>query len=199
MCADEQPKQRFEPPPWEREAFERFQKEMVEREEREAALRVAREAAAQAAEAAAIVAGVRQDGPSPVEGALEMAAPPVTKTPAAAPEGVSLGAPITPRPASAKARTSPAIPEAQIEAMLIELRTEEPPAMQSSQLLTNAVMVFFAVMGVYISMQALVWLAKGGAPSSAGFMLRAAASFLVFLVGAGFLGGAYMLFRKHHR
>ncbi len=199
MCADEQPKQRFEPPPWEREAFERFQKEMLEREEREAALRVAREAAAQAAEAAAIVAGVRQDGPSVAEGVPETAAPPVAKTPVAAPEGVSLGAPVTPRPASTPARTSPAIPEAQIAAMLIELRTEEPPPLQSSLLLANSVMVFFAIMGVYISMQAMIWLAKGGAPGSQGFALRAAASFLVFLVGAGFLGGAYLLFRKHHR
>jgi hypothetical protein len=83
--------------------------------------------------------------------------------------------------------------------MLIELRTEEPPPIRASMPLTNAVMVFFTITGVYISMQAMIWLAKGGAPGSAGFMLRAAASFLVFLVGAGFLGGAYMLFRKHHR
>lgn len=199
MCADEQSKQRFEPPPWEREAFERFQKEMVEREEREAALRAAREAAAQTKDAAAKAAVARQDAASLAEDAPETAAPPVAKTPVAAPEGVSLGAPVTPQLASATTRTSPGLPEAQIEAMLIELRTEEPPPMQASMPLTNAVMVFFAVMGVYISMQAMIWLARGGAAGSASFMLRAAASFLVFLVGAGFLAGAYLLFRKHHR
>lgn len=196
MCADEQAKLRFEPPPWEREAFERFQKERAEREAAEAALAAARQAAAELEAPAPTEPTADSSTPAPT-------VPDVLTAITSVPGGVtvSLGAPVRlpEAPVKEPAATTPAIPEAQIQAMLIELRGQEPLPIRTNMPLVNTVIGVFALLGVYIGAQALIWLAKGGDPGAPDFMLRAAASFLVFLAGAGFVAGAILLYRKYHR
>ncbi|MDP2299256.1 MAG: hypothetical protein U1E08_07335 [Coriobacteriia bacterium] len=173
MAAEDQ-QRRFEPPPWEREAFERFEREREARQaeqQLEAALRAAREPATDvAAESAA------EDLPSPAA-----PAPPVE---------------VTPEPT---AETAPVLPESRIDAMLVELRMEEPRPAEANKALIDLVIGFFAVTGLFVIVQAAVLFARVGASDAASTMLAATMSFVVLLAGLGFLAGAFLLFRKYHR
>jgi hypothetical protein len=178
MSAD-QPKPRFEPPPWEQDAFEQFQKErdaVRAREELNAALRAVKEEAARNSESAEV--------------RVEDSATGVGQSPTGA--GV----------AEADTEVAPAVevmPQARIDAMLIQLRGEEPTAKATNMGLVNSVMGFMSLTGVVIIIEAALWFAKAQSSNASTTMLAATLSFMVFLTGLGFIGGAVMLFRKYHR
>jgi hypothetical protein len=175
MSDEKQPTRRFEPPPWEREAFERFERERAQAQ------------AAQELEAA--LAAVRTDAARP---AAEEPAP-VAQDPA-----VTGASPTTVEPVVTNAER-PAVPERQIQAMLVELRVEEPTAGSVNMTLVNAVVGFLGVTGAFVIVQAALLFAGARTSEASGTMLAATLSFLVLLAGIGFLAGAVMLFRKYHR
>jgi len=186
MTADDQPRRRFEPPPWEREAFERFEREQAERraaEELEAALAVMRD---QAEPSAAEDLGEEEsrDRPAAVESPLTAEAP----------------GPGRPAPDDGLAPAPPApVPDARVEAMLVELRIEEPRVERADPVLINSIVAFLGLTGLFIVIQAGLLFARARAAEAAGLMLAATMSFLVLLVGMGFMVGAVLLFRKYHR
>jgi len=174
-------KPKFEPPPWEQEAFERFRSEREAQQKEaalEAALRAVREREESPAEA--------QEAPADAGSTPAIAEVPSWKAePAQAPHA-------DPAPAGPS--------EAQIDSMLIELRTEEPPVAKTNMPLVNVVIGVFVVVGLYVIVQAALLFAgtQGTEAGGAGGMLGATASFVVLLAGVGFLAGAVLLFRKYH-
>lgn len=175
MTADQQ-KPQFEPPPWEREAFDRFHAERNAsraEEDLDSALRAIREEPAQPA-------------------GSELTNAPVIRLPEVTPAAVPDVAPTAPQPA---------IPEARIEAMLVQLRGEEGPTSKPNMKLIDGSMVFMIVGGTLLLVQATRLFAQTQSEgvSGAGLMFAGAVSMFIFFTGAGFLGGAYLLFRKYHR
>jgi len=174
MSAD-QAKPRFEPPPWEQEAFERFQKDREEtkvREELNAALRRVREKPTSA-------------DPEPL--VATEPAPATLQTPPVATE------------ATEQVVARERIPDAQIDAMLVQLRGEEPIARPASMSLINTVCAIMAMTGVYIVIEAALFFGKTDASQAANTLLAAALSFVIAMTGIGFIGGAILLFRKYHK
>ena len=172
MAAD-QPRSRFEPPPWEQEAFERFRKAQEEarvKDELNAALRAVREQPA------------------------DVPAKPMDATPAEADAAVAPGSPQPPVDAGSVA----VLPEAKVESMLIQLRGEEKPVRPVSMGVVNTVMGFMAAVGVYILIRALMLLGDIRTAAPANSLLAVTISLVVFLTGCAFIGGAYFLFRKYH-
>lgn len=156
MSDDQKP--RFEPPPWEQEAFERF--------------REAQDAQRSQAELETALRSVRET--SKEQARTEGAAPPPTES-------------------------APAIPEAEIDSMIIQLRGEERPAPRASIAFINGVIAFMCLSGVYIIIRSALLLRNVQVVSTVGTVLAATLSFMVFATGIGFLGGAFLLFRKYHR
>jgi uncharacterized membrane protein YcjF (UPF0283 family) len=134
---------RFVPPPWEKEAFERFRE--------------------------------REQGPLR-QPAQQEAAPPASRT-----------------------TDTPTPSEASIDAMLGELRAEEPPARAMSSTAAYVVSAGLAVTGAAIVVQSALLFSRTRAAAASAAMLATAASFVVLVVGIGFLVGAALLFRKYHR
>lgn len=177
--SEDQTRPQFEPPPWEQEAFERFRREQEKAKaqaELDDALRIVREAAA----------------PAPVENPPASTATPVV--PAAPPSGESGQA--TPPVAVAD---KPQLPEAKVEAMLIQLRGEEPSTSGPSMALINGVTAFLAISGFVILVESALLFANSKSSEAAGTMVAATMSFIVLMVGLGFLGFAFVLFRKYHK
>lgn len=180
MTADQQ-KPQFEPPPWEREAFDRFHAERNAtraEEELDSALQ-------------AIRSDQEQAHPEPV-------VPPAIQLPDAT---QVLGVTATAEVLASTIATEAKIPEAHIEAMLVQLRGEEGPTTKPNTVLINGAMGFMAISGILLLVQAaaLFAQAEGEGVGGAGLMFAAAVSLFIFFTGAGFLGGAYLLFRKYHR
>lgn len=172
MAAD-QPKSRFEPPPWEREAFDRFRKEQDEaraKDELNAALRAVREEPA------------------------EVPVKPVDATPA---EPDTVEAPGSLQPPGDEGPVA-VLPEAKVESMLIQLRGEEKPIRPANMVVVNSVMGFMAAVGVYILIRSLMLLGEIRAAAPENMLLAVTISFVVFLTGCAFIGGAYFLYRKYH-
>lgn len=170
----EQPKPRFEPPPWEQEAFERFRKEQEE-------LRA------------------KQELNAVLHAALGQAEP-ASVSPSAAPESTPPAPPKDVAPAqSIPAPEAPVVPEAEVAAMLIELRQEEVPVKRVNAVVVNAVMGFMAAMGLYIIIRAMLLAGDIQSGAGANTLLASTVSIVVFVTGCGFLGGAYFLFRKYYR
>src|SRR5574340_147145 len=179
MPTDSQ-KPQFEPPPWEREAFDRFQKEQKEarqrQELRETLEAVRNRAAAQAAGAA----------PSD-NGGLSAAGEDTTSPEIAIEEG------------RAPADQTPTIPDARIQAMLVELKGEEPPIVPKNSWLVNGVIAFMTVSGIVIIIESAKLFADSRSSQVAGALLAGTLSMVVFLTGIAFIGGAVLLFRKYHQ
>lgn len=163
--AAEQPKPRFEPPPWEKEAFERFQQDK------------ARSRAEQGLEEE-----LRRVRVEPL-GQQESSASPAAETPAE---------PVTSSP-------TPAIPEAKIDAMLVQLRSEEPPMAKTNMSLINGVVAFLGIAGVLIVIQSALLFVDAKSSEAVTTMIAATMSVIVLATGLGFLTGAVLLFRKYHR
>lgn len=173
-------KPRFEPPPWEKEAFDRFQKEQKEAKQRE--------------DLRATLEAVRNRAASPAAGAAspETGVRTATGAPADDPEeAIAAG--------SASSRQTATIPEARIQAMLVELRGEEPPIVPKSSGLVNGVIAFMTVGGVIIIIESAKWFAQSRSSQVAGTLLAGTLSMVMFLVGIAFIGGAVLLFRKYRQ
>ena len=177
--ADDQAKQRFEPPPWERDAFERFQQEQARIKAREEQARVRDElnAALQQVRDGVATTDQQAEAPAIVETPVVPTAPATQGEPAAA----------------------PVVPEAKIAAMLIQLRGEEKPGTTVPMALVNGVIAFMTASGLYIIVQAALLFAGARSSDTSATMLAATASFMVFVTGLGFIGAAVLLFRKYHR
>lgn len=172
--SDEQRPRKFEPPPWEKEAFERF---FAEQEARRAASRAA--------------AGRAGDEPSERQAASgAMPASSAGQPPDAATEAGATQNAAKPQ--------GQGVPEAQVAAMLIELKAEEPRAAQPSTALVDSVSALLVIAGVVLIVQAAVLFARTRATGAAA-LIGATASLLVLLTGVGFAIGAVLLFRKYHR
>jgi len=174
MSAD-QPKPRFEPPPWEREAFERFQRDQgaaKAREDLNTAVRAVREV--------------------PETGAMGQSEAPAPHTES------GVVAPVAAAPAQ-EAETDPRISDAHIDSMLIQLRGEEPSARTTNMPLVNSVTAFLALTGTFIVVQSAVLFGDANASGTSSTLLAATLSFMVLMTGIGFLVAAVMLFRKYHQ
>lgn len=185
MTPDPQ-KPRFEPPPWEKDAFDRFQEEQKrarEREELDAALKAVREtpteAAASADEAMTSPAAESESRKTPAPAAEAAGAPGAVKEPSAeAPaQGVS---------------------DARVNSMLVQLRVEERPVSGPNMRLIDSVAGVLGAVGLLIIIQGARLFSSVQVADPAARMLGATLSFALFLTGIGFIGGAILLFRKYH-
>lgn len=177
----ESDKPRFEPPPWEREAFDRFEQERSRR-------RAAEDLDQALAEVfpAGIPAKAKAERPP-----LELVVPRVRTT------EPGQDAP-APEPAT-DADTAPVLSEARIDSMLIQLRSEEPTVAPVNLALINVVCATLAIFGLMVIVQAAVLFAGVKASEMATTLLAGTMSLVVFLTGLGMLAGAGLLFRKYHR
>lgn len=169
----DQQKPRFEPPPWEQDAFERFREEQDKvraQEELEAALKAVR---------------------SPESGDVR-----ASESEAAEPSGITPQVEVR-EPEALEAGKPAAVSEARINAMLIELRGEEPLAPIANKPLIYGTIAFMTVTGTYIMIQSALLFGDVRTDAGASTLLAGALSFVVLLIGLGFLGGAFLLFRKY--
>ncbi|MDI6692056.1 MAG: hypothetical protein QMD76_01905 [Anaerosomatales bacterium] len=163
---------KFEPPPWERDAFE----ELKRRKEQERAERELEEALERARLAAELPAEEQSGAPE---------ARPVAE--AAAPES-------TGRPAQ--------IDERQVERMLIQLSLEEPRATQQVSTVATAVAAGMAAAGLGFVVWSAVLFARTRATTdavpAASPLVTTIASLLMMLWGFMMIGGAVLLWRRHN-
>lgn len=168
---------KFEPPPWERDAFE----ELRRRREQEQAERELEEALRRARMA-------EPPQPAPLPDAQETA-PQASAPPARAGQGVSDG--------------KPQLDERRVEQMLIQLSLEEPKAMRHVATFANAVAVAMAVSGLGFVVWSAVLFARtrtagGDAVAAASPLVTTIASLLMMLWGFMMIGGGVLLWRKHN-
>ncbi|MBC7265476.1 MAG: hypothetical protein H5T75_00630 [Coriobacteriia bacterium] len=163
---------KFEPPPWEREAFE----ELRRRKEQEQAERELEEALERARLAAELPAAEQAGAPE---------ARPVAEQ--AAPQGEG-------RPAQ--------IDERQVERMLIQLSLEEPRATQQVSTVATAVAAGMAAAGLGFVVWSAVLFARTRATTdavpAASPLVTTIASLLMMLWGFMMIGGAVLLWRRHN-
>ena len=133
---------RFEPPPWEREQFEQLERERQEREER------AREAAE------AVVPAPAQASPP--------AAPSTTTDTAEARPAVE--------PTSASQDHPEGPDSTRVDAMLLALKDEEPPAVQGAWKFGIAAAAFVGTVGLMLVVWGMVALARSAGSGPAGIM-----------------------------
>lgn len=168
---------KFEPPPWERDAFE----ELKRRKEQEQAERELEEALARAR-----TADVQSEARQPE--ALEHAAPAPLKL--SEEEGASEDG-------------KPRLDERQVERMLIQLSLEEPKATQHVGAFANAVAAAMAAAGLGFVVWSAVLFARtrtagGDAVAAASPLVTTIASLLMMLWGFMMIGGGVLLWRKHN-
>lgn len=177
----------FEPPPWEREDFERFQQERAERE-KEAEL-AATLAAARLAKDPAVVAAV---GPKqPVGEAVR------------APESGEQAGEVAAADGEAAESAAPGVSDAEIERMLIDLRLEEPPAATQYKVFGNAVVGLLLASGLGFVIWSAFLFARtqandGTTVALATPLASASASALMTLWGLMLIAGAVLLWRKYN-
>jgi hypothetical protein len=169
---------KFEPPPWERDAFE----ELRRRKEQEQAERELEEAL-QRAKAAESSDETRQPGPA------EPAAAPVPPAPT--------------EDGAAAADGSSGLDERLVERMLIQLSLEEPKATQHVGAFANAVAAAMAAAGLGFVIWSAVLFARtratsGDAVPAASPLVATIASLLMMLWGFMMIGGGVLLWRKHN-
>ncbi len=166
----------FEPPPWEKEAFDRFEQERREREEEaqlEAALALTRQVVTE----------------EPVAPVAPDDVPPDEEAPAAR-------EPVDAEVLRSEPEAQPgAVSSAELETMLIGLRHEEPVVARSYKVLANSVVVFLVVGGLGFVVWAAVLFAKVGADKG---VTPTLASLLIMVWGFLLMGGAVLLFRKYN-
>lgn len=169
----DQSKQRFEPPPWEQEAFERFRKAQDAaraQEELDAALLEVRSPLTPDA--------IQPGGETADDATASAMAPPESPVPEVGQRAPS---------------------EARIDAMLIQLRGEETPPPTPGKGLMYGAMAFLAAGGAYMIIQSAVLFGDVKTGTSAGKLLASLLLLVVLLIGFGFLGGAFFLFRRYRQ
>lgn len=85
-----------------------------------------------------------------------------------------------------------------MNSMLVQLRMEEKPAAPPSPALINTVCAVLLLVGAVIVVQSARLFADARGADASLNMLSALMSFMLFLTGLGFGGGAVLLFRKYH-
>ncbi len=171
-------KPRFEPPPWEREAFDRF------RREREAAQAATVEHAAAPQEDP-----VTQDETSGQSGSPARAG--------GSPGMETLRAIGTSSESVIPARKRPS--DAEVEAMLEQLRREVPRAPAVNTRVVYGAAIALAVIGVLVAGEGVVLFAQAGANEPASMVAVATISFIMLAVGGGLVAASVALFRKYQR
>jgi len=167
---------RFEPPPWEEGAFDRF------RQEREAAQAAAEQQAAAPQEEAALQGEVLAPSVEPVGAGPGLDAPRATGNPL---EDV------------ASARNRPT--EAEVEAMFEQLRLEVPRVPAVNTRVVYGAAIALAVIGVLVAGEGVVLFAQAGANEPASMIAVATISFVMLAVGGGLVAASIALFRKYQR
>ena len=167
----------FEPPPWERDQFERLAKERAEREAAQAA-----EAAARAAVELAASEGSAAIGVAPaVAGVNPASAFDAEEAQIAASPFASAGAGSAPGP----------VDERQIAVMMMDLKSEEPPALGSAWIAVMVAAIVLGATGIVLTAWGLVELARAGGSS-----FGALGGGVLTMFGLGFAGlGAWLAFK----
>ncbi|TDB38100.1 MAG: hypothetical protein D9V44_08650 [Actinobacteria bacterium] len=169
---DRRHKREFEPPPWEQEAFERFEMDRREREEEirlEAALAALKTAPAEPDQAA--------------ESRSDDAVPELAITDEEAVVGEE------------PEREAGALRAAELEAMLLGLRHEEPPVAKNYTTIANVVSALLVTSGLGFVIWAATLFARVGTKQGPTPTL---ASLLLMVWGFLLMGGAALLFRKYN-
>jgi len=165
----------FEPPPWERDQFERHKREQAEREAAAEAARAQVLAQQEAAQAAEESAGLTESGAAVTGGD--------------APETGAIGS-------GGVVRASEAAPEAEIDEkqvalMMLDLRAEEPPALEGAWVVNLAAGLIVALVGFASSIWGGVALSRRGLP-----VAGTLGGFILLAFGLGFLGlGGWLIFK----
>ncbi len=161
----------FEPPPWEKEAFDRFQRERAEREKD--------------AELEAALESIRSPGVELAEGEQPSSAVDTPKPPAAGPPNGRPSPPVVP----------PDIEE-RADAMLIELRAEEPAARTDWKGVSLWVSALLVIAGLGFVIWSGILFARSGGAGGQGAAMATFGSLLVMIWGLMLLGFATLLWRK---
>lgn len=158
----------FEPPPWEREQFERHKREQAELEAaaEEARAKVLAEQAALAAQAAA----ENLEQPAPAE--------------AAPSTGNEQASPSTESPRAE-------VDDKQVAMMMMDLRAEEPAALEGAWVVNLAAGIVVALVGFASGVWGVAALSKPGLPAAGRL-----GGFILLGFGLGFLGvGGWLIFK----
>ncbi len=159
-------RQSFEPPPWEKDAFERLARERATRE------------------------------PIPEAVFPQTAAPGLAIGPEGSAESEHAErTPNAPGGPDAETGEPGGLSEAQLETMLLALRTEEPEARREYTGAVNVGAGFLVVVGLILTIWAAVLLASVGAQAG---WLGATTSALMMVWGLMMIGGAVLLWRKYN-
>lgn len=199
-------KPRFEPPPWERDAFEELarKREEAEQAEREAAeaLRAAQERLAEAGESPVDPAQARARWVEQASAARESApedapvaqppAAPAQPAPAQAPAAQESAAPEAPAPAPAAPAAQ--LDERKVSAMLIELKATEPSVHRMIGPTAKGASVVMGVIGTGVFIAGLVGLFK-----TAGNLMAMSAAGMTLAIGAMFVGTAIWIWIRATR
>jgi len=165
----------FEPPPWERDQFERHKREQAERE-----------AAAEAARAQVLT---EQDATRVAQEAAESPEPTAGAGAGESSETGAIGS-------GGEVRVSEAAPQAEIDEkqvalMLLDLRAEEPPALEGAWVVNMAAGLIVALVGFASSIWGGVALSRRGLP-----VAGTLGGFILLAFGLGFLGlGGWLIFK----
>lgn len=164
----------FEPPPWEREQFERHKREQAERDAQEKLLaeqeaaRAAEQPVAQGAEPEHATAG-------PMPG------------PASAPE-VAAGSGQSP---TAPSEAKRAVDEKEVALLMIGLRAEESPVLEGAWVVNVVAGAVVALVGLASSIWGVAAMARKGMPVAGTF-----GGLVLLTFGLGFLGlGGWLVFK----
>jgi hypothetical protein len=172
---DRRHSRQFEPPPWEQDAFERFEKKRRELQ--------------QEAELDAALAAVRDDRVVPVVESQEEVAQ----------EAEPKGPPESDQAEEAVPRDkqvgSKGPSSAELATMLIGLKHQEPAVTKSYKVVANTVSGLLVVSGIGFVIWATVLFSKVGSDQG---MMPTLASLLLITWGFLLMGGAVLLFRKYN-
>lgn len=169
---------RFEPPPWEKDAFDEMERRRREAEEEE------RRAAAALAEPQAQRAAARQEEQEEVAASSELKEPRQDKV--ASRGGAGESAAGTP---GVDVQKPERIDQAQLTAMLAELAAEEPRDDKTISSVTLVVSIAIFALGAMMIMWGMAAFVAAKGAGSQGTI----AGSVLFLFGAGFIGGAIYL------
>ena len=177
MTPDDRQAPRFEPPPWEVEAFERFRSEQAR------------------ARAAAELEDAFQQAKAPPQ------MPPGAITADGGDQSSLAGESSPPLSEAVYGETpgSGPVPEARIDAMLAELRAQEAPGPRASQTLVYGSAAFLGTLGVFMVIFAITMYSRANPSGGPAMMLAAMTSLIMLLAAAGCIAGAVVLYRKHHQ
>jgi hypothetical protein len=166
----------FEPPPWERDQFDRLAKERAEQEAAEAAARAAVELAASEG-SATIGAAPAVAGVNPAS-AFDAQEAQIAASPFASAE------------AGAGSASGP-VDERQVAVMMMDLKSEEPPALGGAWIAVMVAAIVLGAMGIVLTAWGLVELARAGGSS-----FGALGGGVLTMFGLGFAGlGAWLAFK----